>query len=141
MTKTFAAAAIRFSSTLLVATALEAHSPPASLAQENSPLTDLNREQIRAIVAQSALSNCYLLRSGIASKTAFRANTAAAISQLKDTGNQIYSRIKPDERSKFQRLLSLQIASSATRICPELIPEDVKEAVNEIESKLNQKNQ
>ena len=111
---------------------------PQAIAQEPkaTPIPTATSEQIRGVVAQSALSNCYLLRAGVNPKTAFRANTAAAISHLKDTKNEGYNSIPPGNLSRLSRLVSIQIASASTRICPKLIPADVKALVNDVETKL-----
>lgn len=95
-----------------------------------------DRDPIRAIVAQSALSNCYLLRAGVNSKTAFRANAAAAISHLKDTKELTYEKIPANEEPRFRRLISLQILSATNHICPALIPTNLRQTLEKIETKL-----
>ena len=107
-----------------------------ALAQQRPWTPTEDREPMRAIVAQSALSNCYLLRAGINPKTAFRANAAAAISHLKDTKSLTYETIPANEEPKFRRLISLQIISATNRICPALIPADVRQTLEKMESEL-----
>ena len=107
------------------------------LAQQSLPLPAGSQEHLRRIVAQSALSNCYLLRAGVDSKAAFRANTAAAISHLKDSTANGFSSIAPGSMPKLSRVLSLQIAAASVKICPDEVPTDVKTLVNNIKTKLN----
>ena len=78
----------------------------------------------------AALSNCYLFDAGIDSKTAFRANTAAAISHLKDSTANDFSSIARGSMPKLSRVLSIQIAAASMTICPDEVPADVKELLN-----------
>ena len=110
-------------------------------AQQSTPLPASSQEHLRRIVAQSALSNCYLLRAGVDPKAAFRANTAAAISHLKDSTSNGFSSIAPGSMPKLSRVLSLQIAAAAMKICPDEVPADVKAVVNNIKTKLNNNGQ
>ena len=106
-------------------------------AQQSTPLPASSQEHLRRIVAQSALSNCYLLRAGVDPKAAFRANTAAAISHLKDSTANGFSSLAPGSMPKLSRVLSLQIASASMKICPDEVPADVKALVNTIKTRLN----
>ena len=93
------------------------------------------------LTSAAALSNCYLLRAGVDSKAAFRANTAAAISHLKDSTANGFSSIAPGSMAKLSRVLSIQIAAASMKICPDEVPADVKALVNNIKTKLNNNSQ
>ena len=110
-------------------------------AQQSTPLPAGSQEHLRRIVAQSALSNCYLLRAGVDSKAAFRANTAAAISHLKDSTANGFSSIAPGSMPKLSRVLCIQIAAASMKICPDEVPADVKTLVKNIQTKLNNNGQ
>jgi hypothetical protein len=104
----------------------------------SAPLSPATEEQIRSIIAQSALSSCYLLKAGVNPKTAYTANSAAAMSHLKDTG--MASVDMTDERiRKLSKLISFRIARASTRICPELVPANVKASLDKVEALMKER--
>ena len=110
-----------------------------STAALGAPLSPATEEQIHSIVAQSALSSCYLLRAQVDPKTAYTANSAAAISHLQDMG--LTSRDMTDDESirKLSNLISLRIARASTRICPALVPANVKASMNRVETLMQER--
>ena len=106
----------------------------APLAALSSPLSPTTEDKLRSIVAQSALASCYLLKAGVKPKTAYTANTAAAISHLKDTGMTSSTLTDDESMRKLSKLISLRIARASTRICPELVPANVKTSVSKVEA-------
>ena len=104
----------------------------------SAPLSPATEEKIRSIVAQSALSSCYLLKAGVNPKTAYTANSAAAMSHLKDTG-MASGDMTDESMRKLSKLISLRIARASTRICPELVPAKVKASVNKVEALMKER--
>ena len=104
----------------------------------SAPLSPAAEEQIRSIVAQSALSSCYLLKAGVNPKTAYTANSAAAMSHLKDTG-MASGDMTDEPMRKLSKLISLRIARASTRICPELVPANVKASVDKVEALMKER--
>ena len=110
-----------------------------STAALGAPLSPATEEQIRSIVAQSALSSCYLLKAGVNPKTAYTANSAAAMSHLKDTGMTSSTLTDDESMRKLSKLISLRIARASTRICPELVPANVKDSVDKVEALMKER--
>jgi len=105
----------------------------------SAPLPPAMEEQIRSIVAQSALSSCYLLKAGVNPKTAYTANSAAAMSHLKDMGLTSRDMTDGESMRKLSNLISLRIARASTRICPALVPANVKASMSRVETLMQER--
>jgi len=111
-------------------------SAPARPARQ-ATLVPASRSQLQAYQQQAALSICYLVKRNVDFKTALTANTAAVMIILKDKhGNTIAPSTAPLDQNKLVPLLSIDITINAVNSCPKVIPQQVRDEVEQLTLKI-----